>query len=653
MGLELLSTFSRVTKIKSYTGADAMKQAFKDATDLANASNVNISANVIINGVRIMVPGYQTKDSADQNGNLEITKEQVGKISDPAAAARKLATEQAAKRGITTTVTVLGIKFTAQPPARPTELKNAAKGTPGTVAGTNVIEKNLRLSAINDKMQSMFGSMGGEDDDTDSQIPGQSAYEDTVQYGIAREANGRVSTLEGLLEGVGAGALKGVLDSLPGVFKSMLPIGALPGILKSSPIPLNSLLGVASGNALGSVAGQALRSVSGGISSFGGLTSALGAVGVGSAAVRTVYTPGTAVLSNVVGKSITSALVGNRSNIPVSRRIYGTVANVAINCPNRNIGFPIHTLGTTTSSSAFGSISSVIGSAVGARVPILPTNLSVGAIIGGLSGLNAALQGAGDFGGLASLSGLGQNLAQGDVANMFSPAALSGALPSNISSLLDGGIPPRTSNPFGEMPNDITMRRMFSPSQRTNLPTGGQRPPVDSPSGNAMKNGNIDYGLVISPGGRTLGEFSTKAIFAYTIPKSGQLGVSFDQIVEGLKYIATNVVDPLDKAFGRGRITNGFRGPGGTGFGKSDHCYGAAVDLQWGSASKHYEVAQFVAKYIKTDQVLLEFKFAGDSGHVHIAAGPNVRNKNKSLKVGTSLSDGRSFKPGLQRPTWS
>lgn len=658
--LELLNKFSKVTKEATFTGPNAIKDAHEAANKLADSANTNIFANVLVNGKRMTVPGTQTTKASNQNSNIVIKEDRAGKIGDPKKAAELLATAEAAKRGITTSVTVNGVKFTAQPPARPTDIKNSAKGKPGTVAGTNIEEPNGRTGAISALEQGKnLSSMDENDGGSSSPSIGGSSFEKAIQYGTPRGFGGAVSSLEGVLEGVSAGALKGVLKNLPPVFKSMLPMGALPGIMQSSPIPLNSIMKIATGAALGSVTGQAIRSLSGGITASSGLTAALGATAISQVTVSALgpkargYSPATAVLSNVIGSTVSKTLINNNFRIPVSRRVIGTVANVSLNSYNRNVGIPTNLMGTTASNAAYTSIARVIGGSISGRIPILPTNLSLGAILGGSSGIGAAIAAGAGLGALGAMGGIAQNLGQGDVANLFSPGALANAMPPNISGLLNSAIPPRTSNPFGEGPNDITARRNFAPAERSNLPTGNQRPPVESPKGEVLKGGNVDYNLIISPGGRTLGEL----VFpggrkGYRIPQDGQLGYSLEKIVDGLRYIATNVVDPLDRMFGKGIITNGFRGPGGSNYPGSDHCTGAAVDMSWRSAAKHYEIAQYIAKYIKTEQVLLEYKYAGDTGHLHIAAGPNVRNKNKSLKVGSSFDDGRTLKPGLQRPSW-
>jgi hypothetical protein len=647
MALELVSPNSKTTKLKEYTGPTAISDAQKDAEKLANDINAEIVANVIANGKKISVPGNPTKDASDQNAYLVISKDKSGNISDPATTARLLATKIAAERNITTKVIVNGAEYTATPPARPSEIKNSGKGTPGTVAGTNMKEPNLRKSAIAAMEQAKRGSATDENDGGGSPEPtGSSSFEKAIQYNIPREASGKISTLEGVLDGVDGGDLKGVLGSLPGEFKSLLPAGSIPGLLKQSPIPLNNLLKIASGNSLGSIAGQSVKSVSSSVSVASNATKSLSAVSIGS----------TAVISNVVGAAVGNIISGNSVKINLPNVNIGSMVNVSLNSVT---AIPTGLYGITTSSPAFGRLASVISGTTNGRVALLPTNLSIGALTGGVSGVTSALGG----GISGAVSGISQKLSSFDTANIFSPDQLTNALPGNVSKLVSSGRPPRTYNPgamgmspkagpFNKAPNSITSRRKAAPSQRTILPRGAAHPPKTPPSGQIKKAGQIDYGLVISPGGRTLGELvkaGTKG--GYELPPDGHLGLSLDQIVEGLKYMATNAVDPLDQTFGKATIINGFRGPGGSDYGKSDHCFGAAVDLSWKSAAKHYEIAQWAVKYIKDSFVYLVFKYSGDIGYVHIAAGPNQKYK-YPYPFGTTFNDGGDFKEGIQRPTW-
>jgi len=654
--MDRISASSNITKMQVFKGATALADAQKAAEALANSTNSTVFANVIVNGKKTTVPGYPTKDAGNQNPFIKIMESKVGKISNPGDTARILATAQAALRNMTTTVEVAGVKYTAPPPARPTDAKNAGQGTPGTIAGTNMKQPNVRAAAITAMQQAKSGAATDENDSgSDPKKTGSSSFEKSIQYNIPREVSGKVSTLEGVMDGINPKALSGAIGSLPGSFKSLLPAGALPGLLKQSPVPINNLLNIASGKALGSVAGQAVNSVSSGISAgASGLTSSIKSVSLGSGLN---YASSRAVLSNVMGSALTNIVTGNSVKINIPHIDTGAMTRVSLNSSS---SIPTNIPGVSASDPVFSRLASVIGGSVGGRVALLPTNLSVGSLTGGVSGITSALGG----GVAGAVSGIAQKLAPGAVSNIFSPSQLTSALPGNVSKLVSSGIPHRTANPsamgtspnagpFTSPPNDITNRRKAAPAQRTVLPRDGAHPPVTPPDGPIQKGGKIDYSLIISPGGRKLGEMAhcgNKQ--SYELPPKGQLGKSLEEIVEGLKYLATNVVDPLDKAFGKATITSGFRGPGSTNFAKSDHSIGAAVDVSWKSAAKHYEIAQWAVKYIKDSTVVLVFQYTGDPGYVHVATGPNVKYK-APYPFCTTFDDGTTFKEGIHRPPWA
>ena len=642
MALSLVSPFSKTTNLETFPTIDA---AVKAANALADSKNTSIVANVIVDGKKMTVPGYQSKGSS-ANSFLKIAESKVGSINDAATTARLLASKIAAEKNVSTTVEVAGKKFTAVPPARPSDLKNAGKGKPGSVAGTGMKEPNLRAAAIQAMEHAKKGSNLDENDTKKNpEMLGSSKFERAITYNLPREVSGKIPTMEGLLGDIPGSQLKGVLGSLPKEFKSLLPIGALPGILKQSPIPLNNLLNIASGKT-SSVAGQAVGSLSRGVAVTSGLARGLSSIPFSAET-------GKAVLSNVIGATLTNIAVGNSVKILVPHVSIAAMSSVSLNSAN----VPHVRLANIPSDPAFSTFATLI-SGLGGRVPLRPTNLSIG-IPGGVGSVTSVLGG----GALGAVSGIAQSLSSFDVGNIFSPSQLTSALPKNISNLLSSGRPPRSFNPgamgispkagmFTSSPNDIESRRKASPAARTVLPTGGARPPVTPPTGSILKNGQIDYGLVISPGGRTLGELvHCGGRRTFELPPKGALGYSLEQIVEGLKYLATNVLDPLDSAYGKATVESGYRGPGGTNYGTSDHSWGGAVDLTWNNAGKHYEIAQFVDKNIKCDWVCLFFKYNGDVGSIHINTGPRSKFKEKP-KTTFQAGAPDSFKDGIVRPSW-
>jgi hypothetical protein len=103
-------------------------------------------------------------------------------------------------------------------------------------------------------------------------------------------------------------------------------------------------------------------------------------------------------------------------------------------------------------------------------------------------------------------------------------------------------------------------------------------------------------------------------------------------IIEKLKVLAENVLEPIYKNFGSVIINSGYRGPelnlavGGSS--TSQHCLGEAVDIEVPGIN-NYDLAVWIKNNIKYDQLILEFannlKNDPNSGWVHVS----YSNKNR------------------------
>lgn len=103
-------------------------------------------------------------------------------------------------------------------------------------------------------------------------------------------------------------------------------------------------------------------------------------------------------------------------------------------------------------------------------------------------------------------------------------------------------------------------------------------------------------------------------------------------IIEKLKVLAENVLEPIYKNFGTVIINSGYRGPelnlavGGSS--TSQHCLGEAVDIEVPGIN-NYDLAVWIKNNIKYDQLILEFannlKNDPNSGWVHVS----YSNKNR------------------------
>ena len=555
------------------------------------------------------------------------------KIGDAGAYAKNLATSAAANSGLPSTVSVNGTSVTEQPPARPMDIVQKAAGTPMAV-----VPPEARTAANN--VQAAMKTMGtsahnDEQADGGAQGPGMPTNGITQAFGAVRQSRAVVPGMEALMFDIAPSALSKFTSLLPSVFKSLLPIGVVAGLTSKGPISLGGLTQLVGGAALGAVASQALRSVgtgSQGIGGVSGMSGLLGAqalsrtIGSGGIPVNIASTFGnamlgraagsavgnlssnilgtdpstTAMISNVVGVVASVALNKNVAGIPVSSQVLGLAANVALKSAGVPIGIPTSVLGTSASF-ASNPLSSLVGTLVSGRVPIIPTNLSLGNV--------------------GALSGITQNMqALGLAENIIPRSQLSGLLPPNLSNQINGAVPPRMrgSPGYNNPIEDKNKAATTVPSQAELQSRNGTETPAKPALLQGQINGQIPYGSKISKH-FTLAQLSNAAIFKHNIV--AQNGLSVDQIIAGLSWIATNILDAfIDGGKGGFTVNSGFRGPGGSNP-TGDHGRGAAVDIQWGNdRKKHHDMALWTRQNgIPAGLVILEKP--GSANWLHLAGG--------------------------------
>lgn len=135
----------------------------------------------------------------------------------------------------------------------------------------------------------------------------------------------------------------------------------------------------------------------------------------------------------------------------------------------------------------------------------------------------------------------------------------------------------------------------------------------------------------------TIANLTTRTLFPHQIRK--QVGLTEQEIVCNLQALCQNILEPIRAQFGPFRINSGFR----VGNGRSQHNKGMAFDLQeptWSNA-KHLEVAQWIAKNLTFDQLILEH---GRSCWIHVSFD---RTKEKQRGQLLTMIRGR-FEPGLK-----
>lgn len=585
---------------------------------------------------------------------------QIGdKIGNAGGLATNMANFSSANSGFPTSVVVNGVTQTVQPPARPMDIVMKAKGTP-----MDVVPPEGRTIANNiQKMMRTNGTLNGDAADEGASIaPGIPTNGVRQVFGQARDLRGMVPSMESLLFDVPGSALKKLLGSLPPTFSSLLPaaaLGAVGALTKSGPVSLGGLTQLVGGAALGSVASQALRSV-GGIGAVSGMSGALGAqsivrtMGSGAIPVNIASTFGNAIVSRQVGSiagNISSNVFGSSPNtaavisnvvatvsnvalnknllgIPASSQMLGLAANVALKSAGVSVGIPTSVLGMSANY-VNNPVSAVMGSLVSGRVPVIPTNLSLGNV--------------------GALSGLTQNLGPDLADNIIPRSQLGGLLPGNLQNQIRSSVPPRMRQPGYR--NEIEDRNVASAPKVSDdelQPKTGADPQTNAPMLTGTINGQIPYEAKVSKY-FTLGEL-TIAAKQDSHRIVAQNGLSVDQIIKGLSWMAVNVLDPLRDAGFNFRVNSGFRGPGGRNI-TGDHGRGAAIDIKAGNRPENMKMAIYIRQNkIPVGHLILESNVSAGWDWVHVAGGtghPTARYAQTNWRDESTFTGGGPYLQGL------
>lgn len=555
----------------------------------------------------------ETKDAQEDTTEI-IAVPFSGLMADAQSFARQKAKEYAAERHRPVKVQVIqgltGGKVIAEseqkPPKRPTDILDKSTGKeqkepPPT--DVRIVDQNSRKTRVSNGRQGEGDEEGGSSENDG----GISKFQPSTFLGnVPREISGNIAPMEGIMMEVPGKDIEKFTSLLPAVFRSLLPVGSIPGLTSKGPVSLNGLVTLVGGAALGAAAGQALKSSAGGINAVSGLTGALGAValtkvmGAAGSQIPTNLTGGKtaytgAVLSRVVGTVASVALRGSASGVPLTSQVLGLAANVALRSAATPLAIPTSVLGVATSL-ALKPISNILG-VTGGRVPVLPTNLSLS---------NTGV-----------LSGISQNIAPGLAENLIPRNQLTSLLPPNLQKKIPL-ISPRINNPF--VKNSVSINRDASPERVPQSETfqrstrEEQKPYVTKGTGTAT---NIAYEQKISAN-FSVGDLSKNAHFHHNIVP--QNGLSVDQIITNLSALAVNCLEPIKANYPGFTITSGFRGPGGTNPG-GDHGHGRAADLQWGhlTSNAHLDIARWIATNLKFKKLIIEHSNATHKLWIHVA----------------------------------
>jgi uncharacterized protein YcbK (DUF882 family) len=116
-------------------------------------------------------------------------------------------------------------------------------------------------------------------------------------------------------------------------------------------------------------------------------------------------------------------------------------------------------------------------------------------------------------------------------------------------------------------------------------------------------------------------------------PIQAQMGLTYGEIVFNLQAVALNVLEPVKKLYPNMIVTSAFRSAGNkTNAPASPHPKGQGVDIQFPGIDKkeYYNIAVKLAKVLKYDQLLLEYKSTG-SGLPWIHIGFAVNNRSQLM----------------------
>ena len=112
-------------------------------------------------------------------------------------------------------------------------------------------------------------------------------------------------------------------------------------------------------------------------------------------------------------------------------------------------------------------------------------------------------------------------------------------------------------------------------------------------------------------------------------PIKAQLGLTYGEIVFNLQAVALNVLEPVKKLYPNMIVTSAFRSAGNKSNAvTSPHPKGQGVDIQFPGIAKkeYYNIALKLAKVLKYDQLLLEYKSTGSGlPWIHVGFAANNR----------------------------
>lgn len=495
----------------------------------------------------------------------------------------------------------------ADPPERSNDVMQTAEGA----AEVETQQDQRSASEEYIRATEVYG-LQTADDDEDQPAVGLSSALGNFVTGISRgnaprDISGLISSLEAVMMDLPNEILNKFTQFLPPGLRSLLPLGEIAGILTKGPISLNSLIRAIGGTALGQFASDALRTAIAAENALSNLSQLLSSTAIpdliteaGQALQETISNQLQNLdLSNILQASqLVSQLsteisaIAQRLVIPLSQDLLATATGIVLRNITTNLNIPLNIVGQGLN--AVNAISQILNKVTGGFIPIIPSNLSIPNLIA---------------------SGIARNLPPQIAETLFTPTQIANLLPANLRNQIPR-VPARvTGSPY--IQNRVGAARQAAPEQASEgrtisggpagEPTHQPQPALATGSG-----GRIDYAQKISAN-YTLASVSTNTVLQKRriIPQNR---LTVDQIIKNLSLVAVNILEPIRANYPGFYITSGFRTPGGS----SDHRFGRAVDIQWGSKSSDevFEIAHWIRDNLVFYQLIFEH---GNKIWLHIA----------------------------------
>lgn len=142
----------------------------------------------------------------------------------------------------------------------------------------------------------------------------------------------------------------------------------------------------------------------------------------------------------------------------------------------------------------------------------------------------------------------------------------------------------------------------------------------------------------------TLGRLTKKpgVVFPHAVTLPNVQGIPAKTIVENLKLLAINTLEPIYAKYPNAFITNTFREDS-----KTQHGKGQAADIQFRGVpkSEYFNIALWIRDNVAYDQMLLEYKTTGSGlPWIHISFAVPQRPAKDPTKVMTFMNDKRETK---------